>query len=73
MRRCALSSSNSAGDILAITCPAGPTGTRLESQKSSKLVKSTVMRMTPVEFGDYMMADMSKWERVVKEAGIKAQ
>jgi len=31
------------------------------------------MRMTPAEFSDYMVADMSKWERVVKEAGIKAQ
>ena len=34
---------------------------------------ATVIRMTPAEFGDYMVADMNKWERVVKEGGIKAQ
>jgi tripartite-type tricarboxylate transporter receptor subunit TctC len=32
-----------------------------------------VMRMSPAEFGAYMTADMNKWERVVKEGGIKAQ
>jgi tripartite-type tricarboxylate transporter receptor subunit TctC len=44
-----------------------------EVQKQFDADGATVMRMTPVEFGDYMIADMSKWERVVKEAGIKAQ
>jgi tripartite-type tricarboxylate transporter receptor subunit TctC len=34
---------------------------------------ATVMRMSPAAFGDYMIADMNKWERVVKESGIKAQ
>jgi tripartite-type tricarboxylate transporter receptor subunit TctC len=34
---------------------------------------ATVMRMSPAEFGAYMAADMNKWQRVVKEAGIKAQ
>jgi hypothetical protein len=29
--------------------------------------------MSPAEFGAYMVADMNKWERVVKEGGIKAQ
>ena len=44
-----------------------------EVQKQFDADGATVMRMTPAEFGDYMVADMSKWERVVKEAGIKAQ
>lgn len=34
---------------------------------------ATVLRMTPAEFGAYMAADMRKWERVVREGGIKAQ
>jgi tripartite-type tricarboxylate transporter receptor subunit TctC len=34
---------------------------------------ATVVRMSPAEFGAYMVADMNKWERVVKEGGIKAQ
>jgi tripartite-type tricarboxylate transporter receptor subunit TctC len=44
-----------------------------EVQKQFDADGATVMRMTPAEFGDYMVADMSKWERVVKGAGIKAQ
>ncbi len=44
-----------------------------EVQKQFDADGATVMRLTPAEFGDYMVADMSKWERVVKEAGIKAQ
>jgi tripartite-type tricarboxylate transporter receptor subunit TctC len=32
-----------------------------------------IVRMSPVEFGAYMAADMRKWERVVKEGGIKAE
>lgn len=34
---------------------------------------ATVLRMTPADFGAYIAADMKKWERVVKEGGIKAQ
>jgi len=34
---------------------------------------ATVVRMSPAAFGDYMVADMNKWERVVKEGGIKAE
>jgi tripartite-type tricarboxylate transporter receptor subunit TctC len=34
---------------------------------------ATVMRMSPAEFGAYMVADMSKWQRVVKDGGIKAE
>jgi tripartite-type tricarboxylate transporter receptor subunit TctC len=42
-------------------------------QKQFDTDGATVVRMTPAEFGAYMVADMNKWERVVKEAGIKAQ
>jgi hypothetical protein len=31
------------------------------------------MRMSPSEFGDFMMKEMAKWERVVKEGGIKTE
>jgi hypothetical protein len=34
---------------------------------------ATVMRMSPAEFGAYMIADLKKWERVVKEGGIKPE
>ena len=34
---------------------------------------ATIVRMSPADFGAYMTADMNKWERVVKEGGIKAQ
>jgi len=34
---------------------------------------ATIVRMSPAEFGAYMVADMNKWERVVKDGGIKAQ
>jgi tripartite-type tricarboxylate transporter receptor subunit TctC len=33
---------------------------------------ATVLRMTPAQFGAYMAADMEKWGRVVRAAGIKA-
>ena len=31
------------------------------------------MRMSSVAFGTYMVAEMAKWERVVREGGIKAE
>ncbi len=34
---------------------------------------TSVLRMTPAAFRAYRVADMNKWERVVKEGGIKAQ
>ena len=34
---------------------------------------ATVLRMSPARFGTYMVSDMNKWERVVKEGGIKPQ
>ena len=38
-----------------------------------RLDGATVLRMTHAEFRAYMVADMKKWERVVKEGAIKAQ
>ena len=32
-----------------------------------------IVRMSSAEFGDFMVKEMSKWERVVKEGGIKAE
>ena len=32
-----------------------------------------VVRMSPEEFGKFMVTEMNKWERVVKEGGIKAE
>jgi tripartite-type tricarboxylate transporter receptor subunit TctC len=31
------------------------------------------IRMSPTEFGDFILKEMSKWERVVKETGIKPE
>jgi tripartite-type tricarboxylate transporter receptor subunit TctC len=42
-------------------------------QKQFDADGATVMRMSPTEFGAYMLADMNKWERVVKDAGIKPE
>jgi len=44
-----------------------------EVQKQFDADGATVLRMTPARFGAYMVADMDKWERVVKAGGIKAQ
>jgi len=44
-----------------------------EVQKQFVADGATLVRMSPAQFGDYMAADMNKWERVVKESGIKAQ
>jgi len=46
---------------------------RPEVQKQFDADGATVLRMTPAEFRAYMVADMKKWERVVKEGSIKAQ
>ena len=29
--------------------------------------------MSSTEFGEFMVSEMNKWERVVKEGGIKAE
>jgi tripartite-type tricarboxylate transporter receptor subunit TctC len=44
-----------------------------EVQKQFDADGATVLRMSPAAFGAYMVADMKKWERVVKEGGIKPQ
>ena len=44
-----------------------------EVQKQFDADGATVLRMSPAQFGAYMVADMNKWERVVKDGGIKAQ
>lgn len=44
-----------------------------EVQKQFDADGATVLRMRPAEFQAYMVADMNKWERVVKDGGIKAQ
>ena len=43
-----------------------------EVQKQFDADGATVLRMNPAQFGAYMVADMNKWERVVKDGGIKA-
>ena len=42
-------------------------------QKQFDADGATVLRMSAARFGAYMVADMNKWERVVKEGGIKPQ
>ncbi len=42
-------------------------------QKQFEADGATMVRMSPPEFGAYMVADMNKWELVVKEGGIKAE
>jgi len=44
-----------------------------EVQKQFSAEGVDVVRMSPAEFGDYMVKEMGKWERVVKEGGIKAE
>ena len=44
-----------------------------EVQKQFDADGATILRMNPAQFGAYMVADMNKWERVVKDGGIKAQ
>lgn len=34
---------------------------------------AVVVKKTPTEFGAFMQSEMAKWERVVKEGGIKAE
>jgi tripartite-type tricarboxylate transporter receptor subunit TctC len=46
---------------------------RPDLQKQFDADGATVLRMTPAGFRAYMVADMKKWERVVKEGAIKAQ
>ena len=34
---------------------------------------ASVVKMTSAEFGEHMVREMNKWERVVKEGGIRAE
>ena len=43
----------------------------IQKQFSSEGVEA--MRMSSAEFGDFTVKEMAKWERVVKEGGIKAE
>jgi tripartite-type tricarboxylate transporter receptor subunit TctC len=42
-------------------------------QKQFSSEGAEVVRMSSAEFGDFMVKELAKWGRVVKEAGIKAQ
>ncbi len=44
-----------------------------EVQKQFDLQGAAVAKMSSAEFGKFMVSEINKWERVVKEAGIKAQ
>jgi tripartite-type tricarboxylate transporter receptor subunit TctC len=44
-----------------------------ETQKRLESEGADVVRMSPAEFGAFMVSEMDKWRRVVKEGGIKAQ
>jgi tripartite-type tricarboxylate transporter receptor subunit TctC len=44
-----------------------------EVQKQFDAQGATVQKMSSTEFGKFIEAEMNRWERVVKEAGIKAE
>jgi tripartite-type tricarboxylate transporter receptor subunit TctC len=44
-----------------------------ETQKRLESEGADVVRMSSEEFGAFMVSEMSKWEKVVKESGMKAQ
>jgi len=44
-----------------------------EVQKHLANEGADVIRMRPQAFGQFMQSEMAKWERVVKEGGIKAE
>ncbi len=44
-----------------------------EVQKQLSSQGAAVMQMSSAEFGNFMVKEMGKWERVVKESGIKAE
>ena len=76
-----------AGNWIGLAAPAGtpaPIIARLqreiaEMQRSEEFKKqlvhhgSEVLALGTAEFGKYMDAEMEKWGKVVKQAGIKAQ
>ena len=44
-----------------------------ELQKQFATEGADIIKMTSAEFGGFMVSEMNKWERVVKEGGIKAE
>jgi tripartite-type tricarboxylate transporter receptor subunit TctC len=44
-----------------------------EVQKQFSDEGADVIRMSPAAFGSFMQSEMAKWERVVREGGIKAE
>jgi tripartite-type tricarboxylate transporter receptor subunit TctC len=44
-----------------------------EVQKQFANEGATVVKMSTAQFGQHMVSEMNKWERVVKEGGIKAE
>jgi tripartite-type tricarboxylate transporter receptor subunit TctC len=44
-----------------------------ELQKQFATEGADIIKMTSAEFGGFMVTEMNKWERVVKEGGIKAE
>lgn len=44
-----------------------------EVQKQFDLQGASVAKMPSADFGQFMIAEIKRWERVVKEAGIKAE
>jgi tripartite-type tricarboxylate transporter receptor subunit TctC len=44
-----------------------------EVQKQFATEGAEVVKKSPAEFGQFMISEMNKWERVVKEGGIKAE
>src|SRR5262249_33140143 len=44
-----------------------------ETQKRLESEGAAVVRMSSEEFGRFMVSEMSKWEKVVKESGMKAE
>jgi tripartite-type tricarboxylate transporter receptor subunit TctC len=44
-----------------------------EVQKQFDAEGAEIVRMSPAQFGSFVEEEMSKWGRVVKEGGIKAE
>jgi len=44
-----------------------------ETQKQLEAEGAAVVQMSTPEFGAFMVSEMAKWGRVVKEGGIKAE
>ena len=44
-----------------------------EVQKQFALQGAEVATMTPAGFGELMASELSRWEKVIKQRGIKAE